>query len=57
MKATVGDPNFGGIDFDNILVDFCITEFCEKTKIEKEIIYKNKKSLQNLKLLNFLPMI
>ena len=50
MKATVGDPNFGGIDFDNILVDFCITEFCEKTKIEKEIIYKNKKSLQNLKL-------
>ena len=50
MKATLGDPNLGGIDFDNKLVEYCINDFIEKTEIKEEDIYKNKKSIQRLKI-------
>ena len=49
IKASLGDPNFGCIDFDNKLVDYCINEFCKETKIDKNIIYKDKKAIQRLK--------
>ncbi len=49
IKANVGDPNFGCIDFDNKLVDYCIKEFCQLTKIKEDDIYKDKKAIQRLK--------
>ena len=44
IKANVGDPNFGCIDFDNKLVDYCIKDFCQLTKIKEDDIYKDKKA-------------
>lgn len=49
IKANEGDPNFGCVDFDNKLVDYCIKEFCQITKIKEEDIYKDKKAIQRLK--------
>ena len=50
IKASLGDPNFGCVDFDNKLVDYCIKVFCENFKIKEEDIYKDKKAIQRLKL-------
>ena len=50
VKANLGNPFFGGIDFDNRLVDFCIQEFCKLTKIREEDIFKNKNAIKRLKL-------
>ena len=49
IKASVGDPNFGCVDFDNKLVDYCIKDFCQKLKINEEDVYKDKKAVQRLK--------
>ena len=49
IKANVGDPNFGCLDFDNKLADYCIKDFCQKLKINEEDIYKDKKAIQRLK--------
>ena len=49
IKESLGDPNFGCVDFDNKLVDYCINEFCKETMIDKNIIYKDKKAIQRLK--------
>ena len=40
-KGKFGDPHFGGEDFDNALVDYCIEKFYEMKKIK---IDKNKDS-------------
>ena len=50
MKDTLGDPNLGGIDFDNKLVEYCINDVSEKTKIREDIIYQNKKAIKRLKI-------
>ena len=34
VRATNGNTHFGGIDFDNVLVDFCIAEFKKNTGID-----------------------
>ena len=47
--ANLGDPNFGCLDFDNKLVDYCIKEFCQKLGINEDIIYQNKRAIQRLK--------
>ena len=47
--ANLGDPNFGCLDFDNKMVDYCIKEFCQKLNINEDLIYQNKKSIQRLK--------
>ena len=50
VKSSLGNPNLGGIDFDNKLVDYCIKEFCGKVNINENIIYQNKKAIQILKI-------
>lgn len=49
IKANLGDPNFGCIDFDNKLVDYCVKEFCNRMKIDEANIYKDKKAIKRLK--------
>merc|ERR1712206_70148 len=34
VKATAGDTHLGGEDFDNRLVDYCISQFKKKTGID-----------------------
>ena len=34
VKATAGDTHLGGSDFDTSLVEYCVTEFKKKTKID-----------------------
>ena len=45
-----GDQMLGGGDFDNKLMEFCLNNFVEKTKKDKEKIKKNYKSMQRLKI-------
>ena len=46
VKATAGDTHLGGEDFDNTLVDWCITEFQKKTKIN---LTGNARALRRLR--------
>ena len=53
-KGKFGDPHFGGEDFDNALVDYCINKFYEMKKIkidksEPEIMKRLKMSCENAK--------
>ena len=50
VKSSLGNPNLGGIDFDNKLVEYCLKEFCNKVNINENIIYQNKKVIQILKM-------
>jgi heat shock protein 1/8 len=46
VKATAGDTHLGGEDFDNAVVDWCISEFKKKTKVD---ISGNAKALRRLR--------
>ena len=46
VKATAGDTHLGGEDFDNILVEFCASEFQRKTKLD---IRDNARALRRLR--------
>jgi len=46
VKATAGDTHLGGEDFDNILVDYCASEFKKKTKID---LKDNARALRRLR--------
>jgi len=46
VKATAGDTHLGGEDLDNLLVDYCVTEFKKKTKID---LSGNAKALRRLR--------
>jgi heat shock protein 1/8 len=46
VRATAGDTHLGGEDFDNILVDYCASEFKRKTKLD---IRENARSLRRLR--------
>ena len=48
--GTNGIPNLGGSDFDNILVNYCIKQFCQNTGINEIDIRKNKKVCKRLKI-------
>ena len=50
VKITSGNTHLGGEDFDNKLVDYCIQDFCSKTKIEEKEIRNNKKAIKRLKI-------
>ena len=50
VKANLGTPFLGGIDFDNLLMNYCINEFRKINNINENEIYNNKKALQLLKL-------
>ena len=47
VKSTAGDTHLGGEDFDNVLVEICLTEFIKKYK-DKEI-KNNVKAIRKLK--------
>ena len=49
VKANLGNPFFGGIDFDNKLVQYCVNKFCELNQIKEEDIYNNKSAVKRLK--------
>lgn len=46
VKATAGDTHLGGEDFDNTVVDWCVSEFKKKTKLD---ISANAKALRRLR--------
>jgi heat shock protein 1/8 len=46
VKATAGDTHLGGEDFDNAVVDWCISEFKKKSKLD---ISSNAKALRRLR--------
>ena len=45
VKATAGDTHLGGEDFDRRLVEYCITDFKRKSKID---ISDNKRAMRRL---------
>ena len=49
IKATNGIPEFGGSDFDNKLVDYCVKKFCQKTNKNEEFVKNNIKAYRRLK--------
>lgn len=49
VKATSGDPHLGGEDFDNILVDYCVTEFEKKNKSLVGQAKQNQRALRRLR--------
>lgn len=48
--TTLGDPELGGRDFDNKLIDFCLKDFCVKMNIVEEDIRKDPNALKRLKI-------
>lgn len=46
VLATAGDTHLGGEDFDNALVDYCVSEFEKKTKA---VLKGNAKALRRLR--------
>lgn len=49
VKATSGDGHLGGEDFDNILVDHCISEFERKNKALAGQTKQNQRALRRLR--------
>ena len=51
VKFTSGDAHLGGEDFDNKLVEYCLTEFCNKYSYTEEDMRKNNpKGMKRLKI-------
>ena len=50
VKANLGTPFLGGIDFDNLIMNYCINEFIKLNNVNENEIYNNKKALKVLKL-------
>ena len=48
--SSAGDQRLGGGDLDNKLMEFCLDNFSENIKIDKNIIKQNYKSIQRLKI-------
>lgn len=46
VKATSGNGHLGGEDFDSLLVDWCVSEFKKKTKID---VSQNQRALRRLR--------
>jgi len=46
VRATAGDPHLGGEDFDNRLLDHCITDFKRKSRKDPS---KNQRALRRLR--------
>jgi L1 cell adhesion molecule like protein len=46
VKATAGDTHLGGEDFDNRLVDYCLSEFYKKNTCSRQDNVKAKRRLR-----------
>jgi heat shock protein 1/8 len=46
VKATAGDTHLGGEDFDSLMVDYCVSEFKRKTKLD---VSGNARALRRLR--------
>ena len=46
VKATAGDTHLGGEDYDNLLVDYCVSEFTKKNRVEMK---DNARALRRLR--------
>ena len=50
VKITKGDPSFGGMDFDNKIVDYCLKDFCQKyNNIKETHIRKDSNAIRRLR--------
>ena len=49
VELTNGDIHLGGSDFDNMMIDYCIKEFCRRTDFNENEVRKDKKACQRLK--------
>jgi molecular chaperone DnaK (HSP70) len=50
ILSTSGDKFLGGVDFDNVLVNYFLEEFCKKNDLNIEEVRKDKKSMRKLKI-------
>ena len=50
VEISDGDTHLGGSDFDNKLIDYCISEFCKNTPNKEENVRKDKKACKRLKI-------
>ena len=48
VKATLGDPQLGGIDFDKKLINYCLKKFCDESKINENEIRKDLNAVKRL---------
>ena len=49
VELTNGDIHLGGSDFDNMMIDYCIKEFCRRTDFDEKEVRKDKKACHRLK--------
>ena len=50
VELTNGDTHLGGCDFDNMMIDYCIKEFCRRTNYNENEVRKDKKACHRLKI-------
>ena len=50
ILLTNGDIHLGGSDFDNMLINYCIKEFCRRTENDENAVRNDKKACQRLKI-------
>ena len=50
VESSDGDTHLGGSDFDNKLIDYCISEFCRNTSVKEENVRQDKKACKRLKI-------
>ena len=50
VELTNGDIHLGGSDFDNMMIDYCIKEFCRRTDYDENEVRKDKKACHRLKI-------
>ena len=48
--CTSGDTHLGGEDFDNKLVEYCLSEFCSKYTLQVNVVKENAKAMKRLKI-------
>ena len=48
--ATSGDSHLGGDDFNKKIIDYCLKNFSSKTQIGEDLIRKNSKAMNRLKI-------
>ena len=50
ILSTSGDKFLGGVDFDNVIVNYFLEQFCIKNDLKTEDIRKDKKAMRKLKI-------